>query len=96
MLVMAGIMNKNKIEDLCRVAGDLAELVLLLRTYRLDFLAKKLESVRQFLNSMNQANGPTQPDTEARPHSGAAIIVLQKFRKKPRNQQSLRQARNTL
>jgi hypothetical protein len=95
MLKAAG-MNNNKSKDLCRMAGELAERAALLRAYRLDFLAKKLESVQQFLDSMNQANGLTQPDTEARPGSGTAVVVFQEFRKKPLSQQSSLQARNIL
>lgn len=89
-------MNESKTEDLCRVASELAEHAVLLRTYRLDFLAKKLDSVQQFLDSMNEANGHTEPNSEGKPGSGATIIVFQKFRKSRESQQSLRQARNTL
>lgn len=96
MMLKAEGMNKNKSDDLCRVAGELAELAVLLRTYRLDFLAKKLDWVRQFLESMDQANSPTQKKSEASPRSGAVIIVLQKFRKEQQGQKSFRQARNTL
>jgi hypothetical protein len=89
-------MNKTKIEDLCRLASELAENAVVLRTYRLDFLAKRLDSVRQFLDSMRQADGQTKPDSEAAPGSGAAIIVLRKFRKNRHSQRSSRRLQNTL
>jgi hypothetical protein len=91
-------MNENKSHDLCRIAGELAEFASLLRTYRLDFLAKKLEFVREFLDSMNQANNTRQGKgrQKPQPHSEAAIIVLQKIRKERQNQQSLCQARSIL
>jgi hypothetical protein len=49
-------MNKNSIEDLRWVANEVADLAVLLRSYRLELLATRLESVRQSLVSMRKGH----------------------------------------
>ena len=84
MMLKAEGMNKNKSDDLCRVAGELAELAVLLRTYRLNFLAKKLDWVRQFLELMDQANSPTQKNSEAIPAPGPLLLCFKNSAKNNR------------
>jgi hypothetical protein len=74
-------MNRTKAEDLYRASNEVADLAVLLRTYHLDFLAKKLDFVREFLDSMNQANGQLRRKSGAPRRLGATIVVLENFRK---------------
>ena len=84
MMLKAEGMNKNKSDDLCRVAGELAELAVLLRTYRLDFLAKKLDWVRQFLDQWIRQTALHKKNQKPAPAPGPLLLCFKNSAKNNR------------
>jgi hypothetical protein len=70
-------MTRNQVEDIRRVAAEVADLAVLLRAHGLGHLANRLHSVQQALQYVRRNTQP-RIDDQGVP---AKVILLEKYRR---------------